>query len=308
MSNPTFTMSEVQEPNINPESGYMTPADEPTPTTKNTTKKKRPRTDSAADNEIVKTMAFKKEEVVSPMKENTYTVPNKDPVFHTVFGKDYDIEADIHHHMDMYLSQDIDGFSSDVTTPAKLIHAITYTIATHNNRIRFHNQQIQNKDNQLPKFKLDDLTGVVTNYFTENVAVDYQTGLNDIESGESGFINKEAEEKFKAEAERYFTLESKINESIREINMKKDSMDATVDEDFVPLTTLARSASTSTLGDIKEENQPSDEKDTVSGGSRRITNKKYRSMNHSTEKRKRNKLNRLSRRRARRSRRVSVKK
>ena len=302
MSNPTFTMTEVQEPNIDPEPGYMTPVEEST----STTKKKRPRTEPAADDEIVKTIAFKKQ-VVSPMKENKYTVPNKDPVFHTVFGKDYDIESDIHHHMDMYLSQDIDGFSSDVTTPAKLIHAITYTIATHNNRIRFHNQQIQNKDNQLPKFKLDDLTGVVTNYFTENVAVDYQTGLNDIESGESGFINKEAEEKFKAEAERYFTLESKINESIREINMKKDSMDATVDEDFVPLTTLARSASTSTLGDIKEENQPSDEKDTVSGGSRRITNK-YRSMKHATAKRKRNKLNRLSRRRARRSRRVSVKK
>ena len=250
MSNPTFTMTEGQEPNIDPEPGYITPVEEST----STTKKKRPRTEPAADDEIVKTMTFKKE-VVSPMKENTYTVPNNDPVFHTVFGKDYDIEADIHHHMDMYLSQDIDGFSSDVTTPAKLIHAITYTIATHNNRIKFHNQQIQNKDNQLPKFKLDDLTGVVTNYFTENVALDYQTGLNDIESGESGFASKEAEEKFKAEAERYFTLESKINESIREINMKKDSMDATVDEEFVPLTTLARSASTSTLGDIKEENQ-----------------------------------------------------
>jgi hypothetical protein len=302
MSNPTFTMNEVQEPNIDPEPGYMTPAEEST----STTKKKRPRTDPGVDDEIVKTTAFKKE-VVSPMKENKYTVPNKDPVFHTVFGKDYDIESDIHHHMDMYLSQDIDGFSSDVTTPAKLIHAITYTIATHNNRIKFHNQQIQNKDNQLPKFKLDDLTGVVTNYFTENVALDYQTGLNDIESGESGFASKEAEEKFKAEAERYFTLESKINESIREINMKKDSMDATVDEDFVPLTTLARSASTSRLDDIKQEKQPSNEKDTVSGGSRAITNK-YRSMKHSTEKRKRNKLNRLSRRRARRSRRVSVKK
>jgi hypothetical protein len=70
---------------------------------------------------------------------------------------------------------------------------------------------------------------------------------------------------------------------------------------------MARNASTSTLGDIKEENPPNDEKDTVSGGSRRITNK-YRSMKHSTEKRKRNKLNRLSRRRARKSRRVSVKK
>ena len=296
MSNPT-------SPNIEPEPepGYLTPVEEPIPITK-----KRRTGDIAEDEEIVKTMAFKKE-AVSPMKENKYTVPNKDPVFHTVFGEDYDIEVEIHHYMDMYLSQDMDGFSSDVSTPAKLIHAITYTIATHNNRISFHNQQIHNKNDQLPKFKLDDLTAVVTNYFTENVAVDYQTGLNDIESGESGFINKEAEEKFKAQANRYFTMETMLNENIREINIKKDSMDATVDEDFVPLTTMSQNASTSTLGDIKEENQPSDEKDTVSGGSRRITNK-YRSMKHATAKRKRNKLNRLSRRRARSSRRVSVKK
>ena len=293
MSNPT-------SPNIDPESGYLTP-EEPTPITK-----KRRTGDIAADEEIVQTLDFKKE-AVSPMKENKYTVPNKDPVFHTVFGEDYDIEIEIHHYMDVYLSQDIDGFSSDVSTPAKLIHAITYAIATHNNRISLHNQQIHNKNDQLPKFKLDDLTSIVTNYFTEDVAVHYQSGLNDIESGESNFVSKEAEERFKAEAERYFTMESKLNESIREINMKKESMDATMDEEFVPLTTMARNASTSTLGDIKEENQPSDEKDTVSGGSRRITNK-YRSMKHSTEKRKRNKLNRLSRRRARKSRRVSVKK
>ena len=134
MSNPT-------SPNIDPESGYLTP-EEPIPTTK-----KRRTGDIAADEEIVQTLAFKKE-AVSPMKENKYTVPNKDPVFHTVFGKDYDIESDIHHHMDMYLSQDIDGFSSDVTTPAKLIHAITYAIATHNNRISLHNQQIHNKNDE----------------------------------------------------------------------------------------------------------------------------------------------------------------
>ena len=173
MSNPT-------SPNIEPEPepGYLTPVEEPIPITK-----KRRTGDIAEDEEIVKTMAFKKE-AVSPMKENKYTVPNKDPVFHTVFGEDYDIEVEIHHYMDMYLSQDMDGFSSDVSTPAKLIHAITYTIATHNNRISFHNQQIHNKNDQLPKFKLDDLTAVVTNYFTENVAVDYQTGLNDIENQE----------------------------------------------------------------------------------------------------------------------------
>ena len=306
MSNPTFTMTEVQEPNIDPEPGYMTPAEESTSTTKNTPKKKRHRTDSAADEEIVRTMAFKKE-VVSPMRENKYTVPNTDPMFHTVFGKDYDIEVEIHHYMDLYLSQDVDGFSSDVSTPSKLIDAITYTINMHNNRVKFHNQQIQNKDNQLPKFKLNDLTGVVTNYFTEDVAAHYQSGLNEIESGESNFAGKKDEERFKKEAERYFTMESKLNENIRKINMKKESMDATIDEDFVPLTTISNNASSSTLGDIKEENQLSEEKDTVSGGSRRITNK-YRSMKHSTEKRKRNKLNRSARRRARMTRRVSVKK
>ena len=289
MSNPTFTMTEVQEPNIDPEPGYMTPAEESTSTTKNTPKKKRPRTDSAADEEIVRTMAFKKE-VVSPMRENKYTVPNTDPMFHTVFGKDYDIEVEIHHYMDLYLSQDVDGFSSDVSTPSKLIDAITYTINMHNNRVKFHNQQIQNKDNQLPKFKLNDLTGVVTNYFTEDVAAHYQSGLNEIESGESNFAGKKDEERFKKEAERYFTMESKLNENIRKINMKKESMDATIDEDFVPLTTISNNASSSTLNEYVDQD--------VTGGS------KIRRKYNNTKKRKQNKLMRITRRERRKSRRV----
>ena len=60
MSNPTFTMTEVQEPNIDPEPGYMTPAEESTSTTKNTPKKKRPRTDYAADEEKEKIVVREK--------------------------------------------------------------------------------------------------------------------------------------------------------------------------------------------------------------------------------------------------------